>query len=132
MPTSSAPASRPSRHLWAIIVDVVAVIIFAAIGRSAHSRAPGIDGLIQTAWPFVVALLVGWTLWLLLRRGSALSLGVGVWMWLVTMIGGMTIWGVRDAKIPHFTFIAVACLATLILLLGWRLIAGALLRRRTA
>lgn len=130
--SGSSASGATARQLWAFPVDVVAVILFAALGRSAHSRAPGLMGLVQTAWPFLTALLLGWLVWLVLRRGSALTFGTGVWMWLFTLVAGMVIWGVRDAKIPHYSFLIVAGVATLILLVGWRLVARLMLRRRVA
>lgn len=45
------------RYLPAVVVDAVFVLVFAVIGRASHEEDP--LGFLMTAWPFLVALLVG-------------------------------------------------------------------------
>ena len=70
------------RYLPAVVVDVVLVLIFAAIGRASHDENPA--GFLLTAWPFLIALLVGHALAALLpgrpRRPWSLLWGAVVWI----------------------------------------------------
>ena len=40
--------------------DIVIVLVFVAIGRTAHAHGVTIAGLASTAWPFLARLAVGW------------------------------------------------------------------------
>lgn len=77
------------RFLPAVIVDAVLVLIFAVIGRASHDESPA--GFLLTAWPFLVALLVGHALAALLpgRPRRPWSVLWGVVVWVVTVAGGM-------------------------------------------
>lgn len=119
------------RYLPAIVVDIVFVLIFAAIGRASHGENP--VGFILTAWPFVIALLVGHLLAGLLpaRPRRPWSLLWGVVVWAVTVAAGMLLRVVSGdtAEVP---FIMVATLVLGAFLVGWRAVAGFLRRRRAA
>ena len=41
-------------------LDVVAVLIFVAIGRASHDHGETLAGVASTAWPFLAGLGVGW------------------------------------------------------------------------
>lgn len=75
------------RFVPAFIVDAVLVLVFAVIGRASHGESPG--GFLITAWPFIVALLVGHVVAALLpaRPRRPWSLGWGAVVWLVTVAG---------------------------------------------
>lgn len=119
------------RYLPAIIVDIVFVLIFAAIGRASHGENP--VGFILTAWPFVIALLVGHLLAGLLpaRPRRPWSLLWGVVVWAVTVAGGMLL-RVLSGDTAEVPFIIVATLVLGAFLVGWRAVAGLLRRRRAA
>lgn len=118
------------RYLPALIVDALFVLIFAAIGRASHEEDPA--GFLLTAWPFLVALLVGHLVAALLpgRPRRPWSLLWGAVVWVVTVAGGMLVrvLGGDTAEVP---FIIVATVVLGVLLIGWRAIA-ALVRRRRA
>ena len=88
--------------------------------------------MLETAWPFLLALAVAWIVRLVWKTGAApLSMSTAGYFWAVTLIGGMLIRGLSTGRIPHWSFMIVAAIALAVLLFGWRAIAG-LIRRRTA
>ena len=42
------------------IVDVVAVVVFVAIGRRNHDEGTAISGVLSVAAPFLIALIASW------------------------------------------------------------------------
>lgn len=116
------------RYLPALIVDAVLVLIFAVIGRASHQEDPG--GFLLTAWPFLVALVVGHALAALMGSGPRRpwSLLWGVTVWVVTVAGGMLLRIVAGDS-AQVAFIIVATIVLGIFLVGWRALA-ALMRRR--
>lgn len=118
----------------ALAFDVILVLIFAATGRSTHDRDNPVLGVLETAWPFLVGLAVGWALVHLFAgraRGYATIevLPGGVLIWFATVAVGMIIRQLTDTGTAA-SFIAVAAGFLLITLVGWRVIA--LLVRRQA
>lgn len=119
------------RYLPAVIVDVVLVLIFAAIGRASHEEDPG--GFLLTAWPFLIALVIGHLLAALLpgRPRRPWSMLWGTVVWVVTVAGGMLI-RVLSGDTAEVPFIVVATIVLGVFLVGWRAIAALLRRRRAA
>lgn len=119
------------RYLPAVIVDVVLVLIFAAIGRTAHEENPA--GFLFTVWPFLIALLLGHLVAALLpgrpRRPWSVLWGAGVWV--VTVAGGLLI-RVLSGDTAEVPFIIVATIVLGVFLVGWRALAALLRRRRNA
>lgn len=115
------------RFLPAVIVDALFVLIFAAIGRASHQEDPA--GFLLTAWPFLVALVIGHLVAALLpgRPRRPWSLMWGAVVWVVTVAGGMLVRVVAGdtAEVP---FIIVATIVLGVFLVGWRA-AAALVRR---
>lgn len=116
------------RFVPAFIVDAVLVLVFAVIGRASHGESPG--GFLITAWPFIVALLVGHVVAALLpaRPRRPWSLGWGAVVWLVTVVGGVLL-RVATGDTAQIAFIIVTTLVLGVFLVGWRA-AAAFLRRR--
>lgn len=116
------------RYVPALLLDAVFVLVFAAIGRASHDENPA--GFLITAWPFLVALVLGHLVAALLpgrpRRPWALAWGAVVWV--VTVAGGMLL-RVVTGDTAQIAFIIVATITLGVLLIGWRA-AAALLRRR--
>lgn len=119
------------RYLPAVVVDVVLVLIFAAIGRASHDENPA--GFLLTAWPFLIALLMGHALAALLpgRPRRPWSLLWGAVVWIVTVAGGMLI-RVLSGDTAEVPFIIVATLVLGVFLVGWRAIAALVRRRRSS
>ncbi len=108
-------------------IDVVLVVIFAAIGRASHDEAP-IAGLATTAGPFVAALALGWLLSLAWRAPWAV-VRTGIPVWIVTVAAGMTLRAVTGQGV-QVAFVIVAASVLLLMLVGWRAVAALIVRRR--
>lgn len=127
-------ADRPRGGLVAaaFAVDVVLVVVFAALGRRTHDDGdvlgPGGLGLAQTAWPFLVALAVGWGIARAWRRPLA-PVRSGVVIWITTVVGGLLLRLASGQGIAP-AFIVVATLTLGLLLVGWRAVATLIARRR--
>lgn len=123
---STAPTTR-----WppVLLIDLLLVLVFAVIGRMQHEQGVSTAGILTTAAPFLVACLAGWSV---TRSWDApLVLWTkGVLVWLVTVIGGLTLRGFLDDK-PALSFQLVTLLVLGILLLGHRLIQRVIKRIRT-
>lgn len=120
---------RPTLN-WpvALAIDLVAVVIFAILGRAAHDEPLGVAGIAQTAWPFLVALLVGW---LVVRVWKEpLRVARALLLLAVTVVLGNLFRVFIAQDTTHWTFIAVTVLVLGALLAGWRLIALLVLRGR--
>ncbi|MEY3340638.1 MAG: hypothetical protein RLZZ269_549, partial [Actinomycetota bacterium] len=63
MPLTSAVRVRA----WCLVADVLSVVVFVAIGRRNHDEGVAPAGVIETAAPFLVALLVTWLVALVWR-----------------------------------------------------------------
>ena len=119
--------SKPGTIALCFALDVILVTIFAAIGRASHGEQT-FAGLWQTAWPFLAALVVGWLVTLAWRAPAApVRTGLGVWA--VTVVGGMLLRVAFGQGIAP-AFIVVAATVLLVFLVGWRLIAAWVRRRR--
>ena len=105
---------------------MVAVVVFATIGRRSHAEGITASGVLLTAWPFLSGTAVGWLASQGWRRPFAL-LPTGVTVWLSTVIVGMLLRKATAAGVAG-SFIVVASIATAVLLLGWRAVAT-LIRR---
>jgi len=119
---------RPRTIAIALLVDTVLVVAFAALGRASHD-SDVFGGLWQTAWPFLVGLALGWLVTLAWRAPVApVRTGVGVWA--ATVIGGMLLRAASgQGTAPAFIIVATSTL--LVLLVGWRVIATLVARRRS-
>lgn len=116
---------------WILVVDVIAVLVFSVLGRGAHNRTPGIAGVLETAWPFLLALAVAWIVRLVWKSGPApLTMATAGYLWAVTLVGGMVIRGLATGRVPHWSFMIVAAIALAVLFFVWRAIAGTIVRRR--
>ena len=63
------------------VLDVVLVVVFAALGRSSHAEMVDAAGLLRTAGPFLVGLGSGWLALVLMRRqGDSVLDGVVLWL----------------------------------------------------
>lgn len=100
-----------------LAVDLVFVLIFAAIGRASHGLSA--LGILSTAWPFMLACITGWIVVAALgERGFGVRSALVVW--LVTWLGGIAI-RLTAGDTAETAFIIVAALVLALLLWGWRL-----------
>ena len=123
--TAPLPPARERPQVWAVsaAIDVVVVVIFAALGRSTHASAVTITGVLGTAWPFLVGLALAWLVLRVHRRSRALwPTAVGVWG--ITWATGIAVRAAVGTGIA-LPFVLVAAGSLALLLIGWRLLAKA-------
>lgn len=113
----------------AFAADLVAVVVFAAVGRVSHAEADSLTGLLGTALPFLVGALAAWaTPWV---RAAPVSLRAGAVVLTVTAALGLLLrWGFLGRLPLSFAIVTVIALA--VLLLGWRGLSAAVSRGRSA
>lgn len=116
---SSASVSPVKRAVIAAVIDVVMVGVFVYLGRMSHGESNTPTGFLTTFWPFALGLAFAWLLSGASRR--PMSPGKGAAVWAITLAAGMLIRWVSGQGIA-FSFVLVAGIVTLILLLGWRLV----------
>lgn len=111
-----------------LVADMVAVVVFAAIGRASHGE-DGLAGLAATAAPFLVGAIAAWaTPW---ARSAPVGVRAGVLTVGVTAVVGLLLrWGFTGYP-PPWTFAVVTVVSLAVLMLGWRGVA-ALTRSRAA
>ncbi|MDE3202652.1 MAG: DUF3054 domain-containing protein [Acidobacteriota bacterium] len=76
------------RRFAPALVDVAAVVLFVAIGRSSHHHQETVRGFLSTAWPFAVGLGVGWAL---AARGGLWGRRAGLIVCSATVAVGMVL-----------------------------------------
>ena len=124
----STAATLLRRPPVAFALDVVLVIVFAAVGRASHDEANPVVGALLTAWPFLVGTVVGWTVVRVLRKAWPLEVGPGITVWFATLLFGMVLRQVTGHG-TAVTFVLVAALVLGLFLIGWRALAALLVRR---
>lgn len=124
------PNARP-RPLARVVatafsVDALFVVVFAIIGRASHDHDLSAVGVGATAWPFLAALVIGWTA-TVAWRAPLRPVRTGVGIWLVTVAGGMLL-RAASAQGTAIAFVIVATLTLGVLLVGWRVVAAVVAR----
>ncbi|WP_046301449.1 DUF3054 domain-containing protein, partial [Mycobacterium sp. UM_Kg27] len=107
----------PRTPAW-LGIDVVAVLIFCALGRRSHDEGITLSGLATTAWPFLSGTALGWLVSRGWRRPTALW-PTGVAVWISTVLVGMLLREATSAGVAT-SFVLVASTVTAVFLLGWR------------
>ena len=114
-PSATTPARAAG---WAFGVDLAFVLLFTTIGRASHEEGVTLPGVLGVAWPFVVALVVGWLV-AHRRSGWPARMPGSATVWLVTAVLGLAL---RVATGGGFAWsFGVVTLAVLgVFLVGWR------------
>lgn len=121
--------SRTAPAWPAAVADAVAVLAFTIIGIASHDGSL-VSAFARVLWPFALAAVIGWIVtraW----RHPARVWPTGVLVWLVTVAGGLALRGVSGQGLA-WSFALVTAIFLAITLLGWRGLAAALRRGRTA
>ncbi|SOJ53094.1 hypothetical protein MSIMFB_00597 [Mycobacterium simulans] len=113
---------QPRRGPAWLALDVVAVLLFCALGRRSHDEGITITGVATTAWPFLSGTLVGWLASRAWQRSTAV-VPTGLVVWVCTVAVGMLLRKATSAGVAA-SFIVVAASVTAVLLLGWRAAVG--------
>lgn len=109
----------------AYFIDLLVVLIFAAAGRSSHDLSGDVLGVLDTAWPFLVGLVVGWVA--VLRQPRHVWWLDGIVIAASTLVIGMLL-RLATGDGTALPFVAVATGVLVGGLVGWRAL-EALLRR---
>jgi hypothetical protein len=109
--------SRPATVTLAAGADLVAVLVFVAIGRRSHAEVTDAFGVLTTAAPFLLGLVIGWLVGRAWR--APLRLPVGMAVWVGTTVIGLGLRAVFTHRLP-VTFVLIAASSLALLLLGWR------------
>lgn len=117
------------RRLAYLVVDVIGVLVFCAVGRRSHDEGITVSGVATTAWPFLTGTVLGWVASRGWRRPTAV-VPTGVVVWLCTVVVGMVLRKATSAGVAA-SFVVVASSVTAVLLLGWRAAVGLARRRRS-
>lgn len=122
----STTAPNRSQNIT-LALDILAVIVFAAIGRASHEEGLTVLGVAETAGPFLIGLGLGWTI---ARTASLdpLRRTGGPVIWATTVAGGMVVRQLAGEG-TAFSFIVVASIVLGVLLAASRLLTRLLARR---
>ena len=118
--------------LWPVqlALDVVLIVVFAALGRDTHAHGVDPAGVLITASPFIAAALAGWALLRLWRRPFSLW-PHGAALWLLTAGGGLALRALAGGGTAiSFQLVTFGVLGAFLLLP--RLAASVVMRRRAA
>ncbi|KRO63381.1 MAG: hypothetical protein ABR76_07125 [Acidimicrobiia bacterium BACL6 MAG-121220-bin61] len=121
--------TRPNnRHaVFTACVDIIAVVLFVAIGRRNHDEGTAIDGIAIVAAPFLIALVGAWLSSRAWRTPG--SMRTSVIVWLVTVFGGLELrYFVFDRGTAR-PFVIVATLVLGTFIVGGRFVLNLRLKR---
>ncbi|WP_417235056.1 DUF3054 domain-containing protein [Arthrobacter sp.] len=110
------------------VIDLLLVVLFAALGRRSHAEGLDIAGILGTAAPFLLALLVFSCITVIWKEPNRIW-PHGVVLWIGTVALGLilrVLFG-ATAAVP---FIIVATIVLGVFLLGRRLVGTLLMRRK--
>lgn len=112
----------------ALAVDVIAILLFAIVGRSSHAESTTATGVLETAWPFLVGGIVG----VLVSRGwhRPTALRTGLMVWASTVVVGILL-RLASGSTAQIPFVIVATIVLGLLLVGWRAAFTLIQRSRT-
>lgn len=111
-------------------LDAVAVVAFVLIGRRSHDQESTLAGLVDTATPFLLALVAAWLL--LARWRPPTDPLQGLATALITVVIGMVLRNVAFDGGTATSFVVVATAFLVATMTGWRLVLRALDRRRVS
>jgi hypothetical protein len=113
------------------LVDLVLVLVFAAIGRVSHGEDLGLTGMVRTAGPFLLGWLAGWVLVALVpsTRARPRSLLAGALVWVAVVVVGMLVRTATGQGVET-SFVVVTTIVVGVFLLGWRAVAALVARGR--
>lgn len=115
------------RTVVAAVVDIIAIVVFVAIGRRNHAEGESVDGILTVAAPFLIALAVGW---IAARAWSRpMQVETAFIIWPITVALGMVVRNLVFDRGTALPFIIVATLVTGVFLVGWRMLAAVAERR---
>jgi hypothetical protein len=114
---------------WAPLLDLICILVFVAIGRSAHDHGVNVGGMVSTTWPFAVGGVVAWSVaWR--RHLDVMSPWPAFLIVVITVALGMIL-RVVSGQGTALAFIIVALAFLTLFVVGWRLCVRLLVRQRS-
>lgn len=110
----------------ALAADVIAVVVFAAVGRISHDESGSPLGLLGTAAPFLVGLVAAWATPVV--RANPAGLRAGAVVLAGTAVLGLAVRAAFTGRLP-LSFAVVTVVSLAVLLLGWRALSLLVSRR---
>ena len=111
-----------------LVLDVLLVVLFAAVGRASHDESGPVLGALVIAWPFLVGTAIGWLVVRVVRRTWPIDVAPGVTVWFATVLVGMLLRHAVGSG-TAVSFVVVASVVLAFLLLGWRAVGAYAVRR---
>jgi hypothetical protein len=109
-------------------LDAATIVLFASIGVRNHEIDSGFGDVATIAAPFLIGSAVGWVAARAWEQPFAWRTGAIVWV--ATIVGGMLLRNLVFDRGTATSFIVVATLFIGACLVGWRLVARFVTRRR--
>lgn len=123
------PAIR-RRVYAAAAADAAAILLFVALGRRTHDEGGNpMLGALGVAAPFLIAAAIGWAIARAWR--TPVDPVTGTIIWVSTVVIGLVLRRFVFDRGTATPFVIVASVATMALLVGWRLVARRLGRARS-
>ncbi|WP_394251904.1 DUF3054 domain-containing protein [Arthrobacter pityocampae] len=98
------------------VTDVVLIFAFAASGRRTHEHGVTVVGVVETAWPFLLAYTAA-ALAARAWRSPGTPWPTGVVLWLGTVAGGLAVRALSGAGVaPSFQVVTLIVLGLFLLL----------------
>ena len=124
---------NPRKVALAVAADVASLLAFVILGRNTHDEGNAVTGTLIVVLPFLIGAAVGWLAarawWNPFRAWPE-----GVVVWLSALVIGLVlrrfVFDGDGARGTATAFVIVATLFTCLFMLGWRLVATELLRRK--
>jgi hypothetical protein len=101
----------------AFAADVIAVVVFAAVGRLNHGEPESLSGLLATAAPFLIGLVAAWATPVVRAHPVGFRAGAVV---LAGTAGLGLLLRAAFGETPPLIFVVVTVISLAVLLLGWR------------
>ncbi len=115
------------RLALSLVFDIIAVIVFVMVGRRSHDEVGAfVEQTVKVAAPFLIGLAAAWILSRAWRAPT--TLGVGIPVWIVTVVAGVLLRRFAFDRSTATSFIIVTTITLMVLLLGWRFIANRIAR----
>lgn len=111
------------------LIDLVVVVVFVAIGRSAHAEDNALVGFFGTAAPFLIAVVIGWAAVVAMRVPPE-SMRAGTVVWLSTWGIALVLRATAFQDGTAWAFVIVAGVTLALGLLGWRAVVAGVSRGR--
>ena len=118
------------RRVLPFVADIAFVVLFVFIGTRNHNTDENAAGIVSTAAPFLIGLLVGWLFARAWKSPAAVSTGITIWV--SAIVVGMLLRHFAWDRGTAGAFIVVATIFNALTLVGWRVIRENICSRRTS